>query len=141
MAAEDLAKNEHGCILVVDDEDALRRVLVKKLQSEGYSIVEARDGADAIRLLEDQPIDVVVSDIAMPDVGGVELLQLVRQQKPDVPVLLMTGAPQLDSAVQAVEHGAFAYLVKPFTLEKLATSVARAVKEHRNAVARCQAAL
>jgi CheY-like chemotaxis protein/tRNA A-37 threonylcarbamoyl transferase component Bud32 len=140
VPAEDLANNEHGCILVVDDEDALRRVLVKKLRSEGYSTVEARNGADAAALLEAQPIDVVVSDIAMPDLGGVELLQLVRQQKPDVPVLLMTGAPQLDSAVQAVEHGAFAYLVKPFTLEKLATSVARAVKEHRNAVARRHAA-
>jgi len=140
MAAEDLANNQHGCILVVDDEDALRRVLVRKLRAEGYSIVEAQNGADAAALLETQPIDVVVSDIAMPNLGGVELLQLVRQQKPDVPVLLMTGAPQLDSAVQAVEHGAFAYLVKPFTLEKLATSVARAVKEHRNAVARRQAA-
>ena len=140
MAAEDLANNEHGCILVVDDEDALRRVLVRKLRGEGYSVVEARNGADASALLEAHPIDVVVSDIAMPDLSGVELLQLVRQQKPDVPVLLMTGAPQLDSAVQAVEHGAFAYLVKPFTLEKLATSVARAVKERRNAVARRNAA-
>ena len=141
MAAEDLADNQHGCILVVDDEDALRRVLARKLRSEGYGVVEARSGTDAAAVLDAHPIDVVVSDIAMPDMNGVELLQLVRQQKPDVPVLLMTGAPQLDSAVQAVEHGAFMYLVKPFTLEKLATSVARAVKEHRNAVARRQAAL
>ena len=131
--------SESGCVVVVDDEDALRRAIARRLRAEGYTILEADRGVAALEALDTHPVDVVLSDITMPDMDGVELLRRARESKPDVPVLLMTGAPQLETAVKAIEYGAFEYIVKPFELAKLCASVARAVKEHRAAVARRQA--
>jgi DNA-binding response OmpR family regulator len=129
-------EDARGCILVVDDEDALRRAVTRRLRAEGYAVVEADHGAAALDELEAHAVDVVLSDITMPDMDGVELLRRVREAKPDVPVLLMTGEPHLETAVKAIEYGAFEYIAKPFDLTKLCASVARASREHRAAVAR-----
>jgi serine/threonine protein kinase/CheY-like chemotaxis protein len=128
-----------GCVLLVDDEDLVRRALAHRLQRIGHTVLEAETGQGALELLGSNAIDVVLTDITMPDMGGVELLQLVRERKPDVPVLLMTGAPDIDTAVKAVQYGAFEYLMKPFDMERLSASVARAIQEHHDAVARREA--
>ena len=130
--------DERGCIIVADDEEALRRALTRKLEKVGHTVHQASTGAEALALVETHAVDVVLTDITMPDMDGISLLRQVRDRKPDVPVLLMTGAPHVDTAVKAVEYGALEYLTKPFDLERLAGSVARAVKEHRAAVARRQ---
>jgi serine/threonine-protein kinase len=121
--------------LVADDEGALRRAFARKLRLEGYEILEAATGAVALEILAAEDVDLVLSDITMPDMDGVELLRLSRDRKPDVPVVLMTGAPQIATAIKAVEYGAFEYLTKPFDLVKLMDSVTRAIKQRRKLLA------
>jgi len=130
---------ETGCVLLVDDEDALRRALGRRLRADGHTVLEAPRAADALEMLERHFVEVMVSDITMPDMDGVELLRRARERKPDLSVLLMTGAPQLDTALKAIEYGALEYLMKPFDLEKLSSSVVRGVREHKLAVAKREA--
>jgi len=137
MGVPELA-SDRGTILLADDEAPLRRALARKLRADGHEVIEADTGARALDLLVEHDVDVVLSDITMPDMGGVELLRLARERKPDVPVLLMTGAPEIGTAVKAVEYGAFEYLTKPFELSRLSASVARAIKRRRLAVAERQ---
>jgi len=127
---------ETGCVLLVDDEDALRRALGRRLRADGHTVLEAPRALDALELLGRHCVEVMISDIMMPDMDGVELLRRAREHKPDLSVLLMTGAPNLDTALKAIEYGALEYLMKPFDLDKLSSSVVRAVKEHKLAVAK-----
>ena len=92
-----------------------------------------RTGMRAIDLVADAPFDAIVSDIDMPYMNGIQFLQNVRQRDPDVPVVLMTGNPEIESAVQAVAHGALQYLIKPVDLSDLRKVVARAVGLNRMA--------
>jgi CheY-like chemotaxis protein len=119
---------EPGRVLIVDDNAALRRALVRRLTAQGYTIAEARNGQEGASLVEEGSFDAVLSDIRMPDVDGMQLLELVRKRDPDLPVILMTGTPELSTAMKAVEFGAFEYLAKPVDPQKLNSSVARAVE-------------
>jgi len=127
-----------GRVLVVDDEDSLRRAFVRLLTRKGHSVLEARRGSEALDILDQRDVDVVLSDITMPDMSGVELLREVRARKPNVPVILMTGAPHLETAMKAVEYGALEYLVKPIETARLEASVSRAIHEHRATLERLQ---
>ncbi len=122
-----------GCVLVVDDEEALGRALSRRLRQDGHTVLEAQRGAAALAMLEQNEVDLVLSDIMMPDMDGVELLRRVHERIPGIPVILMTGAPQLETALKAIEYGAFAYLLKPFELSKLSVVVTRALGERRSA--------
>jgi len=115
-------------ILVVDDEPSLRFTLGEFLRRAGYQVAEAEDADAARRILEARPVDVVITDIIMPRVTGVELLQHIRVAAPRVQVILMTGEPTVDTAVHAVREGAFDYLYKPITKEALLRSVAAAAR-------------
>jgi len=128
------AASTRGRILLADDEEPLRRVFARKLRGEGYDVVEAGTGAEALDLLGVNEIDLIVSDITMPDMNGLELLRLARDRKPDVPVLLMTGRPEIATAIKAVEYGAFEYLTKPFDLATLVDSVGRALDKRKKLV-------
>ncbi len=119
-------------VLLVDDERALRQALARHLRRDGHEVVEARSGEEALALLAEQAVDVIVSDITMPDMGGVVLLRRVREHNADVPFLLMTGMPEIASAVEAVKYGAFEYLTKPFDLRALSASVARAIERRQS---------
>src|SRR5947207_11387749 len=103
-----------GRVLVVDDDDGVRTACRRGLVAAGFDVEVASDGGEAIEKV-DARLDVVVSDIEMPGIDGVQLLQRVRERDPDVPVVLVTGLPALDSAVRAVEYGAHRYLAKPVT--------------------------
>jgi len=129
------AENQ-GCVLIVDDEDALRRALARTLSKQGYQVVDASSGSLALELLDTHDVDVVVSDIRMPGMDGMALLRLVREQKPDVPFVLLTGTPDVATAVKAVGYGAFEYLTKPDDLPRLGESVAKAIEAHRAAITR-----
>lgn len=127
------AKAARGRVLVVDDEQGLRDVLNRWLTRTGYSVDCACDGVEAAKLLERDSYDVIVSDVAMPGLDGVSLLRLARERDPDVPVILVTGSPHLDNAIDAMRSGAFDYVVKPVQLDKLAQIVGRAHLLHRMA--------
>ena len=116
-----------GKVLVVDDEAALRRLMARALEQAGHEVVQAEDGNAALVEVNRQQFDAILSDISMPGLDGVQLLREVRARDLDVPVILLTGNPSVESAMQAVEYGAFEYLAKPVELERIRTVVTRAL--------------
>jgi EAL domain-containing protein (putative c-di-GMP-specific phosphodiesterase class I) len=124
---------KRGRILIVDDEESLRRVIGRMLTADGYDVAMAADGEAAAQALVDGSFDVVLSDIDMPRMTGVQLLETVRQRDQDVPVVLMTGNPDLRTALQAVAHGALQYLIKPINTQELKALMERAVRLNKMA--------
>lgn len=117
-------------VLVVDDEDDVVSFYRRVLASPSCEVFSARDGLEAQDLLKSSGFDVIVTDIFMPGLDGIQLLRTVRTHDLDVPVLVTTGAPGLETAVQALEHGAFRYLRKPIKAEELRELVAQAIRVH-----------
>jgi EAL domain-containing protein (putative c-di-GMP-specific phosphodiesterase class I)/CheY-like chemotaxis protein len=117
-------------ILVVDDDDALRLSLVRFLVHAGFTVVEVDRVSRALIALDASPFDVVVSDVNMPDGGGLELLRAVRRIDLDVPVILITGDPTLEAAMSAVEYSAFRYLARPLDGNALIATVEDAAQAH-----------
>jgi EAL domain-containing protein (putative c-di-GMP-specific phosphodiesterase class I)/CheY-like chemotaxis protein len=122
--------------LLVDDEEALLRAQERMLTGAGYEVVTARDGAEAAAAIERTSFDVIFSDIDMPRLTGLELLDHVRAHDLDVPVVLITGRPGVDTAIRAIERGALRYLVKPVALQELVKVADYAVRLHRIAKAK-----
>jgi EAL domain-containing protein (putative c-di-GMP-specific phosphodiesterase class I) len=120
-----------GPVLVVDDDVDVARVLQRLLEAEGRQVVVVHDGPSAARAVLGRPFDVVLSDIHMPGMSGVELLRTVREHDPDVPVILITGEPSLATAVEALALGALQYVAKPVSNRTLVDAVARASRMHR----------
>jgi EAL domain-containing protein (putative c-di-GMP-specific phosphodiesterase class I) len=122
-----------GLILLVDDEQSIARAYARTLGAAGFSVETAGDGRAAAAAARDRDFDVIISDITMPEMNGLELLRAVREHDLDVPVVLMTGGPAIDSAVRAMEYGALRYLIKPIDPAELEEVVARAVRLHQMA--------
>jgi EAL domain-containing protein (putative c-di-GMP-specific phosphodiesterase class I)/CheY-like chemotaxis protein len=118
-------------ILVVDDDEALARAMKRVLEGAGYSVTTAHDGNAAIATVQREPFDVIVSDIHMPGMTGVDLLRVVRAYDLDVPVILVTGEPSVETAMDAVSLGAMRYLPKPTPNDVLLGAVERASRLHR----------
>src|SRR4029077_19650881 len=118
-------------VLVVDDDALVARSLRRVLEVAGYLVTTAENGSAAVEKIMHNAYDVVLSDIQMPGMSGVELLSVVRSYDLDVPVLLMTGEPTLETAIEAVSLGALQYLPKPTPNEVLLNSVKRASRLHR----------
>jgi two-component system response regulator HydG len=119
-------KNDRPKILVVDDEESLVETLRVLLKREGFRVTTALSGSEAIERLAERP-DVVLTDIRMPKVSGIDVLAETRSRFPDVPVVLMTAQASLQSAIQAVNQGAFYYVQKPFTNDELLAILHKAV--------------
>ena len=118
-------------ILVVDDDNAMRDMVMAMLEDAGFSVCGA-DGADqALEHLSDCDFDVVISDIRMPGRSGIELLGEIREIRPETPIVMMTAFGSIDSAVEAMQAGAFDYVTKPFKRDAVLMSLERAF-EHRN---------
>jgi DNA-binding NtrC family response regulator len=128
-----------GRILLVDDNGALRRVFTRVFHQAGYLVTEVSNGREAMAAAGVEDFDVVVSDVRMPDMGGVELLEAMHERDSDLPVLLMSGDPDLETAMKAVKFGAFEYLTKPVALSVLSGSVARALELRRSRLVARQA--
>jgi EAL domain-containing protein (putative c-di-GMP-specific phosphodiesterase class I)/CheY-like chemotaxis protein len=126
-------------ILVVDDEPVTARGYARALAAGGYKVAVAHDGREAAALAKGRQFDAIVSDIAMPDMDGLALLRVIRETDLDVPMIFMTGSPALESAMAAIEYGAFRYLVKPVASDALIDAVARAVMVHKLARIRREA--
>lgn len=116
-----------GRVLVVDDETPLRRLVSRALEQAGHEVVQAEDGRAALAEVQKQTFDAVLSDIAMPGLDGVHLLRAIRENDLDVPVILLTGNPSVESAMKAVEYGAFEYLTKPVELDRIRSVISRAL--------------
>lgn len=106
----------------------LLRALSRHLEHAGYGVTTCIDGASAVDALEEGEFDVVISDVAMPEMSGIELLRAIRGRHHSLPVVLMSGAPDVESAVDALKHGALRYLLKPIAASELLEVVARAVR-------------
>ncbi|HET9958387.1 MAG TPA: EAL domain-containing protein [Polyangiaceae bacterium] len=128
-----------GTVLLVDDEPEFLRALVRYLSRNTLRVEAYSSAHDAILRIRRGGIDVVVSDISMPGMNGLELLRAIREYEPDLPVLLVTGLPALESATEAIEYGALKYLVKPIDPEALCASVDKAMKLSRLARAKREA--
>src|ERR671936_188460 len=119
-------------ILVVDDDGASRSLMAQILSEEGHGVVGCGDGAEAIQRLErDGEFDVVVSDIRMVDVDGLEVLDWVRKHAPETPVLLVTAFGNVDGAVEAIRRGAYDYISKPYDVNAIKLVVDRALRHRR----------
>jgi len=123
-------------VLLVDDEEAVRRASARVRSAEGFEVVQAGDGREALGHLERGQFDVVVSDVMMPNMSGLELLRAIRQRDLELPVILLTGMPNVDAALQAGRHGALHYLAKPVDNARLVQAVSRAEQLRRFAVAK-----
>ena len=126
-------------ILIVDDDDQLRSAMIRLLGGPGREVVAVGDATAALLAFGSGSFDVVMSDVRMPNLSGIELLRAVRATDPDVPVILLTGYPDVDTAASAVELGAFRYLQKPFDSFALIETVDRAVRLSRLGAARREA--
>jgi two-component system nitrogen regulation response regulator NtrX len=115
-------------ILIVDDEEGIRQVLSDCLRDEGYRVVLAEDGFQALRLLAEEPVELVLLDVWLPNMGGIEVLQRIKAEHPEVEVVVISGHGNINLAVQAVKLGAFDFLEKPLSLEKTITVVQNALK-------------
>jgi two-component system nitrogen regulation response regulator NtrX len=114
-------------ILVVDDEERIRQSLNGILKDEGYEVVESKDGAQALKQLESDPPDLVLLDIWMPGVDGMAVLERMKGQIPNLPVIMISGHGNIELAVKAVKLGAYDFIEKPLSLEKVLLAVNNAL--------------
>ena len=115
-------------ILVVDDEADVRKVIRLQLKGTHFEVLEAEEGGRAIDLLNDNAltVDVIICDVRMPKIGGVEAIAYFRKEYPSTPVIVLTGFPDVDLAVEFLKEGVVEYLVKPVEKEKLIETVEKA---------------
>ncbi|WP_194439663.1 nitrogen regulation protein NR(I) [Vibrio fluminensis] len=120
-----------GNVWVVDDDSSIRWVMEKTLSSANIKCDTFSDGESVLLALERETPDVLISDIRMPGISGIELLSQVHEQSPDLPVIIMTAHSDLDAAVNAYQQGAFEYLPKPFDVDETLTLVERAIAHNQ----------
>jgi EAL domain-containing protein (putative c-di-GMP-specific phosphodiesterase class I) len=126
-------------VLLVDDDRLVAVGYERTLKSAGYEVEVTHDGPDAVARFKQRAFDVVISDVKMPHMSGLDLLRAIREHDLDVPVIIMTGGPDVQSASEAIEYGAFRYLLKPIDTVELEDVVARAVRLHQMARVRREA--
>src|SRR6185503_12136034 len=123
-----MAQQQHsdpGPILVVDDEPSIRTALCEVLNRTGHPVLVARDGQEALALLEQRSVWLVITDLRMPRLGGLELLREIKRRFSQTLVVLITGYATLESAIEAIRAGASDYLMKPFDSEAVAALIRR----------------
>lgn len=115
-------------ILVVDDEESVRRMLTAVFSADGHRVICAGDGQQALSLYREQCPDIVLMDIRMPNIGGIDALKRMREFQQDIPIILMTAYAAVETAVEALRLGAFDYVIKPFELDELKLLMHRALQ-------------
>jgi DNA-binding NtrC family response regulator len=121
----------HERILVVDDEEQMRDLLAKVLERKGYQVSVCGDGTEAVAFLEKEPVDLVVTDVRMSGLNGMEALRAIKELNPEVVVIIMTAFGSIDQAVQAVKDGAYDYINKPFKIDEILLTIEKALDERR----------
>jgi signal transduction histidine kinase len=117
--------------IVVEDEAGARATLCAILEDAGYSFIGLEKGAEALERIRQAGFDIVITDIRLPDVSGMEILELAKEINPDAAVIMITGYASVETAVDAVNRGAYAYFVKPVNPEEIKTAIANAVKHQK----------
>jgi len=118
-------------ILIVDDEDGMRRLLSRVLTREGYETSAVGSGAEALRLVASERFDLVVTDIKMPEMDGLQLLAELKEYEPSLPIIVITAYGTIENAVQALRSGAYDYIAKPFENDEIKLTVAKAFERER----------
>ena len=118
-----------GRVLVVDDEENIREVLSSYLESMNYGVVVAEDGQDALSKYRKGEFDLIISDLLMPNIDGLELLKRIRNLDKDIIFLMITGYPSIETAVEAIKKGAYDYITKPFHMEDVKLRIERAFEK------------
>jgi DNA-binding NtrC family response regulator len=124
-------ERELGGVLIVDDEFSVRDSLTHWFEKDGYRTGSAQDGREALQRLEEGSWDVVLLDIKMPGIDGLELQRRIRDVEPEIPIIMITAFASVESAVQALKEGAFDYVTKPIDPDELSHLVRRAVEQRR----------
>ena len=114
-------------VLIIDDEEAIRNSIRDILEFEDYEVMEAKDGFDALAKIKQNKLDVIISDIKMPKMDGMDLLDKVMDIAPDIPMIMISGHGSIDTAVEAVKKGAFDYLAKPLDLNRILITLRNAL--------------
>lgn len=127
-----MSNEEDAYVLVVDDEGAIRYSISKTLQRVGYQVHTAASGEEALEMMRRQEYDVVLTDIRMPGLSGVDLLARIKEEAPDAVVILLTGYASLETAIESLRLGAHDYLVKPSSSQDIRNSVAQGVERAHN---------
>ncbi len=123
-----------GSVLVVDDEPNIIEVLEMALLDEHMEVHKAHSGREALRVLQQRPVDLVISDIRMADLSGLELLKQARQLVPETMFIMITAYATTDTAIETLQHGAYDYLTKPFKLEEIRKVVRSALEKKRSSI-------
>ncbi len=118
-------------ILVVDDETSMRQLLEITLRKDGHRVVMAESGKSAVEAFSKAPYDLVISDIKMPDMSGVEVLRAVKQSSPETPVIMITAYSSAETAVEALRLGAYDYIAKPFKIDELKVTIKNALEKQQ----------
>jgi DNA-binding NtrC family response regulator len=118
-------------ILVIDDEAHNRQALTLLLSHSGYQVQSAVTGEEALEIMEKKPFEIIITDLFLPGVSGIDILKRVKEDSPYTSVILITGNASAETAVEAMKEGAFDYITKPFNFEKLKVIVAKAVEKSR----------
>lgn len=113
-------------LLLVDDDVPFTRNLVWLLSRRGYEVSAVNDGQSALRIVEEQEFDVIILDRKMPGIDGIATLKELKKKKPDIEVIILTGAASVDSALDGVQFGAYDYTVKPIQLSELEEKITQA---------------
>jgi DNA-binding NtrC family response regulator len=116
-----------GRILVVDDEDIVRTSCSRTLSPEGYEVRLAKNGAEGLMMASEERFDLVLTDLKMPDMDGIEVLRIIKEKWPETAVIIVTGYQTVDTAVKAIKLGAYDYIEKPFTPDALISAVTEAL--------------
>jgi len=124
-------KETGGTILIVDDEESIRDILYRKLKAEGYYCDVAADGKEALRKVATKDFDLVLTDIKMPGLSGMEVLSQLITERPDISVVMITAVVDTKTAVDAMKLGAYDYVTKPFDLDDVSMRVKRALERRR----------
>jgi DNA-binding NtrC family response regulator len=122
---------QNATILIIDDEKIALRNLEHVMKKEGYMVVSTQSGQNALKLLEEQSFDVVLTDLRMEKVDGMQILKRCHELYPDTEVIMITGFATLETAVETMKHGAFYYISKPFKLDEVRKVVKEAVEKVR----------
>ncbi|MGD8313938.1 MAG: response regulator, partial [Syntrophobacterales bacterium] len=121
--------NPYSQVLVVDDEAVVRTGIARVLEGQGLSVRMAADGSSALEIMEAETIDIVLIDIKMPGMDGIEVLKHIHTNYPETAVIMITGYPTIETAVESIKLGAIDYLTKPFRVDELEALVLKAQEQ------------
>ena len=125
----DTAMNRNGTILVIDDEPGIRTVLTDILEDESHTVYAAADGFEGLAIMKQEPFEVVILDVWLPNMGGMDVLKELKNEYPEVEVIIISGHGTIETAVKATRMGAFDFIEKPLSIEKTLLTLKHAVEE------------